>query len=132
MAVSGESVYVAFLLTRVEILKTLEVNHIEANILYWDCIDGKTGKVEQVAEGFHPMVKADSQGNVHLIWVNKQNDLMHKAKKEGVWQKENLLVKKIDSAPYINNIASEFDKDNYLHVVYPSDSNLNHVVLKVD
>jgi hypothetical protein len=132
MSVSGENVYVVFLLTEVEISKNLEVKYVEANIFYWDYIDGKTSKVRKVAEGFHPIVKADSRGNAHLIWVNRQNNLMHKVKKEGMWQKENLLINKVDSEPYADNIAAAFDRDDHLHVVYPSGGNLIHAVIKVD
>ncbi len=108
-----------------------EEYYIES-IFYWDYSQGKAGKTEKIADGFLPMVKADSLGNAHLLYVNHKANLMHKVKRNGIWQKDDVLVDRVDTKPYIENIAAAFDKGNNLHVVYPSDGKLIHAIIKVD
>ena len=125
----GDNVFVTFSWQK----RTIETDqYIESNILYWDYNQGNASEVEKIADGFLPIVKADSLGNVHLIYVNNEANLMHKVKRKGVWQQEDVLVDRVDTKPYIENIAVAFDKDNNLHVVYPSGGKLVHAKVKLD
>jgi len=108
------------------------VKYAESNIFYWDCVQDKVTKAEKIADGFNPVVRADSLGNVHLLYVNSKANLMHKVKRKGAWQQANVLVNRVDTKPYTDSIAAGFDKNNNLHVVYPSGDNLIHAVLKVN
>jgi len=129
----GDNVFVVFLWKKTMIqTKPGEVKYIESNIFYWDYNQGKAGKVEKVADGFLPKVKADSFGNAHLLYVNGRGNLIHRVKREGIWQNEDVLVGRVDVVPYIDDIAAAFDKHDNLHVVYPLGGNLVYVKMKLD
>ena len=115
--------------------RPIPVNDVKSTIFYWQYNAGVSGDVEEIADGFVPLVKVDSSGNVHIFWINKNASLVHKVKKKGVWGKDRILVDRVDlmsSVAYGKYIAAEFDNDDKLHVVYPSGGTLVHSVLKVD
>jgi hypothetical protein len=129
----GDNVFVVFLWKKTMIqTKPGEVKYIESNIFYWDCNQHKAGKVEKIADGFLPIVKADSFGNAHLLYINGRGNLVHRVKREGIWQDEDVLVGRVDVVPYIHDIAAAFDKHDNLHVVYPLGGNLVYVKMKLD
>jgi hypothetical protein len=105
---------------------------IKSDIFYWDYNQGKAGMPEIIADGYLPVVKADSLGNIHLLYVNDKANLMHKVKQKGIWQKENVLINKVDAKPGLNNIACVFDKNNNLHVIYVSNATLMLAKIKFD
>lgn len=129
----ADNVFVVFLWKKTMIqTKPGDVKYVESNIFYWDCNQGKAGKVEKIADGFLPKVKVDSLGNAHLLYVNGRGNLVHRVKQKGIWQKEGVLVGRVDVVPYIDNIAVAFDKHDNLHVVYPLGGNLVYVKMKLD
>jgi len=133
MDAMGDNAFVAFSWVKLSHHKNqIGEKYAESNIFYWDCIQGKTGKAEKIADGFNPVVKADSLGNVHLLYVNNKANLMHKIKRKGAWQQANVLVNRVTTKPWTDNIAATFDKDNNLHVVYQMSSTLVHSVFKVN
>ncbi|MDH4240746.1 MAG: hypothetical protein OEW48_14395, partial [Phycisphaerae bacterium] len=115
--------------------RPIPVNDIKSTIFYWQHNADVSGGVEEIADGYVPLVKVDSSGNVHIFWINKNASLVHKVKKKGVWGKDRILVDRVDlmsSVTYSNYIAAEFDRENNLHLVYPSGGTLVHSVLKVN
>ncbi|HTY86318.1 MAG TPA: hypothetical protein VMB80_02540 [Candidatus Acidoferrum sp.] len=135
MDAEGKDVFVAFVWAKFSHPANqsfTEEKHIESNILYWDCRQNQAGQVEKITGGFLPVVRADSLGDVHLFYVNTNANLMHKAKRNGVWQKEDVLVNRVEAKPYFGTIAAAFDKNDNLHVVYPLNGNLVYAVAKVD
>ena len=135
MDAAGDNVFVAFSWEKSYTTKIQKDEYHESSIFYWDYNQGKAGEVEKIADGFHPLVKADSLGNVHLLYINDKANLMHKVERKGIWQKEDVLVDRVDVKDgklFLTSFAAAFDKDNNLHVVYPSGGNLVHAVVKVN
>lgn len=130
-----EDVFVAFSWEKIYSMKIKGDIYKESSIFYWEYNQGKESKAEKIADGFHPVVKADSLGNVHLLYINDKANLMHKVKRKGVWQKEDVIVDKVhveDGKVFFTSFAAAFDKDNNLHVVYPSAGNLVYAKIKLD
>ncbi|MFC1737992.1 hypothetical protein ACFL1G_02960 [Planctomycetota bacterium] len=110
-------------------------NKFKSTVFYWQFSNGVSSDVEKIAEEFNPLVRVDAIGNVHLVWANRNGSLLHKAKRKGVWSEDKILVDNVDMTfriTYSKYIAAEFDKDNNLHVVYPSGGNLVHAKVKLD
>jgi len=132
----GNDVYVVFSWIQHRLQpRPIPVNDIKSTIFYWQCNAGVSGDVEEIADGFVPLVKVDSSGNAHIFWINKNASLVHKVKKKGVWGEDRILVDRVDlmsSVTYSKYIAAEFDRENNLHLVYPSGGTLVHSILKVD
>ncbi len=108
---------------------------ILSNIYYSQSVNGNFSNVENIGEGLVPLVRIDSVGNVHVIWVNNNGSLIHKLKKGNKWSNEEVVLNGIDNTPskmYGNYISAEFDKDNILNVIYPSNGNIVHAKIKFD
>jgi hypothetical protein len=117
---------------RLTIPKLKDVN---TPIFYWQYSNGVTGEVEKIADGFNPLVRVDSSGNVHIFWVDKNASFIHKAKLNGKWGESTVLVNNLDVDFGIitgGRVSAAFDKDKNLHVVYPSGGNLVHSVIRVN
>jgi hypothetical protein len=117
--------------------KSYKINMENTNSpIYYSQSNGKGfSNAEVIGQGILPQVKADSFGNVHVIWSNSNGDLVHKVKKDGKWSDEQILLNNsIDSdkvwersKPYkrwLSKMSAEFDKDNNLNVVFTSKGNL--------
>lgn len=135
----GNDVFVTFPWIREEGLTRRSApklnNKFISTVFYWQFSNGVASDVEKIAEEFNPLVRVDALGNVHLVWANRNGSLVHKAKRNGVWSADRILVDKVDMMfriTYSKYISAEFDKDNNLHVVYPSGGNLVHAVVKVN
>jgi len=112
--------------------------------IYYSQSDGKTfGNVEVIGQGILPLVRADSLGNVHVIWANSNGDLVHKAKKGDRWGNEQIVMDgRADAGEvwermrqgtwWLQNMCAEFDKDNNLNVVFTSKGKLTYAKIKVD
>jgi hypothetical protein len=112
-----------------------EGNIILSQIYYAQCGSGKFDGVEKIGEGFVPLVRVDSLGNVHVIWVNNNGALVHKVKKRGKWSNEEVFLDGVDNTSsklFGNYVCAEFDKDNILNVVFPSKGNFVHAKVKFD
>lgn len=113
----------------------IPIKDIKSTIFYWQYSNGIVDDVKRIADGFCPLVKVDSFGNVHVLWVNKNASLIHKAKQNGKWGEDTVLVKNLDVDHGITaggRISAEFDKENNLHIVYPSGGNLVHAKVKLN
>jgi len=111
------------------------INNIRPDVYYWQYSDNASGDIEKIGNGFSPLVMVDSIGNVHVLWGNSDGCLVHKVKKNGKWSDEKIILNNVDIYPRIivtRYIPAEFDKDNNLHVVYPSGGSLVHAVVKVN
>jgi len=111
------------------------INNIKPDVYYWQYSDNASGDIERIGNGLAPLVRVDSSGSVHVLWVNKNISLIHKAKRNGKWGKDTVLVKDLDVDYGIivgGRISAEFDKENNLHVVYPSGGNLVHAKVKLN
>lgn len=112
-----------------------EIKQITSNIYYFQYSDKTASKTAHIAKGFMPLVKVDSLGNVHVLWIDHEGNLFHKTKKDHGWTKEEVILNNVDIYPAIVStryICAEFDKDNNLHVVFPSDGDLIHAKVKLD
>jgi hypothetical protein len=132
----GNDVFVAFTWVRERLQpRPIPRDEIESSIFYWQHSDGTASDVEKIAEGFLPLLKVDSSGTVHLLRVDKRASLVHKAKRNGKWDKDRVLVKNLDmdnGTIFKKCVSAEFDKNNNLHVVYPLGGDLVHAVVKVN
>jgi hypothetical protein len=132
----GNNVFVAFSWVEERIKpRPTPLNNIKSTISYWQYSNGVASDIEKIGDGFAPLVKVDSSGNVHILWVDKNASLVHKAKRNGKWGKDAVLVNNLSVDEGVlagGYVSAEFDKGDNLHIVYPSGGILVHSVLKVD
>ncbi len=112
--------------------------------IYYSQSNGKGfGDVEIIGNGILPLVRADSVGNVHVIWANSDGALVHKAKKGDKWGDEQIILDSIidigevregmrQGRQVLKNKCAEFDKDNNLNVVFTSNGKLVLAKVRLD
>lgn len=108
---------------------------ILSQIYYSQSESGKFGDVEKVGEGLIPLARVDSLGNVHVVWVNNDGALVHRVKKGGKWNNEEVFLNGVDNSPsklFGKYICAEFDKDNNLNVVFLSNGQLVYAKIRVN
>ena len=108
-------------------------NPIQSDIYFWEYSGNSAGNVNKIAEGFCPLVRCDLLDNVHVIWIGKNRDMIHRVRKSGIWSQERIILNDVDDLS--GGIASraytaEFDKDGCLHIVYISGNKITRV--KID
>lgn len=132
----GNDVYVVFSWIQSRLQpRPIPVNDIKSTIFYWQYNADTACDVEKISDGFLPVVRVDSSGGVHTLWVDKNGSLVHKSKRNGKWSNETVLVNNLDLDYGVvakRYVSAEFDNDDNLHVVFPSGGTLVHSVLKVD
>jgi hypothetical protein len=106
--------------------------------IYYSQNNGKIfDNPEMIGQGILPLVKTDSLGNVYVIWSNSKGDIVYKAKKEGKWSDEQIILSNaIDSdkvwersgsyKTWLSRMSADFDKDNHLHIVFTSNGMLTY------
>jgi hypothetical protein len=125
--------------------KTRDASNIERNIIatkidtdspiYYSQDIGKGfGDAEIIGKGILPLVRADSIGNIHVIWVDSNDNVVHKVKKDGKWSNEQIILNGVDAEDvwegmrqgewFLQNMCAEFDKDNNLNLVFASNRKL--------
>jgi hypothetical protein len=117
------------------------IQDFKSDIYYWQGGYGSFGDVEKIASGFLPLVRVDFLGNVHVIWLSSDGGLVHKVKKNGGWSEEKIILNNVDIYQDITSgiypdityrkISAEFDKDNNLNVIFPTDGKLVHAKVKL-
>jgi hypothetical protein len=125
--------------------KSVEIKMENINTpIYYSQNDGTTfSKAEVIGEGILPVVRADSLGNVHVIWSNSNGDIVHKVKKNDKWCDEQIVLDRaIDVSEvwegmrqgewWLQNMCAEFDTDNNLNVVFTSKGNLVYAKIKLN
>jgi len=114
--------------------RPIPIKDIKSDIYYYQYSDNASGDIERIADGFMPLVRVNSLGNVHVLWVNSDGGLVYKVKKNGRWSEEKIILNNLNIYPNITRryISAEFDKDNNLNVIFPSNGNLVHAIVKVD
>lgn len=104
--------------------------------VYCSCGEGgKFGEAEKIGEGLVPLARFDSTGNAHVVWVNNNGALVHRAKKDGKWGEEETILNGVDNSPsklFGKYICAEFDKSNILNVVFLSNGNMVLEKIKFD
>ena len=112
--------------------------------IYYSQSDGKAfGKVEVIGRGILPLVKADSVGNAHVVWANSNGDIVHKAKKDGKWGDEQIVLDGVIDVDEVwegmyqgtsrfKKISAQFDRDNNLNVVFPSNGKLVYAKIRMN
>jgi hypothetical protein len=112
--------------------------------IYYSQSDGKAfGSTEIIGQGVFPLVKTDSVGNVHVLWTDSNGSLVHKAKKDGKWGDEQIVLDGVVDSDYVwkqmyqgtsrfKKISAEFDTDNNLNVVFTSKGKLTYAKIKFD
>jgi hypothetical protein len=108
---------------------------IRSNIYYVQSKNDKFGKAENIGQGLIPLVKVDSLGNVHVVWINKEGSIIHKVKKGNNWSNEEVILSGVDntrSKMFGNYLCAEFDRDNILNIVFPSNGNIVLAKVKFD
>lgn len=99
--------------------------------------------IEIIGEGILPLVRVDSVGTVHVLWSDSNGNLVHRTKKGDKWSDEQIAMDGVIDVGEVwesmrqgewllQNMCAEFDKDNNLHVVYPSGGNLVHAKVKLN
>jgi hypothetical protein len=115
--------------------KGFDIKEFESDIYYRECIKDRFGDIEKIAEGFSPIVRADLFGNVYVVWVNSEGDFFYKVRKDDRWSEAEIMLSDIGISPYVvygGHISVEFDKDNDLNIIYPSNDNLIYAKVKLD
>jgi hypothetical protein len=110
--------------------------------IYYSQSGGKTfSDAEVIGQGILPLVRADSVGNVHVIWADSNGNLVHKVKKDSKWGDEQIAMDgMIDTdkvweksdALWFKKMSAEFDKDKNLNVVFTSKGKLVLAKIKFD
>ena len=112
-----------------------DIKNFKPDVYYWQYSGDSFGEIEKIGNGFMPLVKVDSLGSVYVFWVDHDGNLFCKTKKDDKWGKDNFILTGIDILPgftYTKYICAEFDKDDNLHVVFPSNGSLVHAKVKLD
>jgi hypothetical protein len=55
-------------------------------------------------------------------------------RKDGRWSEAEIILSDVGICPYVvygRKISAEFDKDNNLHIIYPSNDNLIYAKVKL-
>lgn len=115
--------------------RPIPIKDINSTIFYWQYSNGIAIDAEKIGDGFLPLVRVDSSGSVHILWVDKNASLIHKVKRNGKWGNYSILVKNLEvdySVIVRGSVTAEFDSADNLHIVYPSGGTLVHSILKVD
>lgn len=115
---------------------TPTVKNVKSDIYYSQCNGGKFSEPEYIGDGLSPLVRLDSSGNAHVIWINKKDMLVHRAKKGNQWEEPQVISFGEETHPFKtyrgSKMCAEFDKDNNLNVVFLSDGNLVLAKIKFD
>lgn len=132
----GDDVFIAFSWRRRSQINTkgFDIKKFKSDIYYRESIRGRFGDIEKIAEGFSPIVRVDFLGNVHVVWVDSDGVFFHKMRKDAGWSRAEIILRDIDICPYIvyGDISAEFDKDNNLNIIYPSNENIIYTKVKFD
>ncbi|MCX5634491.1 MAG: hypothetical protein NTW55_01420 [Planctomycetota bacterium] len=122
---------------------SINMENIDSPI-YYSQRNGKTfGNAEVIGNGILPLVRADSLGNVHVIWTNSDGDIVHKVKKDDKWGDEQIVLDGVIDTDevwggqrqgewWLQNMSAEFDKDNNLNVVFTSKGKLVYAKIRFD
>jgi hypothetical protein len=118
--------YVFVVFSWVERRRNSNLKETKLDIYYSQLSNNTFGDVEKIGNGFSPLLRVDSIGNVHILWVNSDGDLIHKVKKNNRWSEERIILNNLDIYPNITKryISAEFDRDNNLNVIFPSNGTL--------
>jgi hypothetical protein len=121
--------------------KEFNIKDFISDIYYWQAGYGSFGDIEKIASGFLPLVRVDFFGNVHVIWLSSDGGLVHKVKRNGGWSEKKNILNNVDiyqditwgitATTTYRKISAEFDKDNNLNVIFPTDGNLVHAKVKL-
>jgi hypothetical protein len=134
----GDNVFIAFTWFaegRMVERKEFDIRNVKSNIYYVQLSEGRFGDIETIGEGFSPIVRADFSGNVYIIWVDSNGNFLHKARKNDGWSEAKVILSNVDIYPvasYLGYICAEFDKDNNLNIICPSNNNLIYAKIKLD
>jgi hypothetical protein len=129
------------------------LNDVNSSIYYWQCSDKSYSKAGKIAEGFCPLVRVDQFGIVHVFWIDRGGNIVQKVKKNGKWGDEEIVLNGFSTKPviytkgycsfeadkeqpeailYTKFFAAAFDKDNILHIVYPTAEGIVYTKLKLE
>jgi hypothetical protein len=98
---------------------------------------------EIIGNGILPLVRADSAGNIHVLWTNSEGTIVHKAKKGDKWGDEQPILDDVTDVEEVwedmhwdkrrlQNMCAQFDRDNNLNIIYSSENKLIYAKLKLD
>lgn len=144
----NDNIFIVFSWHGTRDLTDIERNKVKINVenintpIYYSQRNGKDfSNVEVIGNGILPLVKADSLGNVHVIWSNSDGDLVHKAIKDGKWGDEQMVLDGVIDVGevwegmrqgewWLQNMCAEFDKDNNLNIVFTSKGKLVYAKIR--
>lgn len=142
MAGKDDAAFVVFSLCKIppcprkfNYIDSIKQGVAESNIYYFQYENGSASSAVKIAEGFIPLVKLDSVGNVYVFWVDHHGNFIYKMKKDEKWSKKKMIFNGVDimySITEFDYISVEFDKQDNLHVVFPSNGNLVYAKVKLD
>jgi hypothetical protein len=129
------------------------IENIKSDIYFWQCSDKSYGKAEKITEGFCPLVRVDQFGIVHVFWLDRDENVVHKTKKDDKWSNEEIILSGVNAKSiiytkrcssirdknvlpgailYTKFFTAEFDKNNNLHAVYPTAEGIVYTKLKLE
>ncbi|MDD5064613.1 MAG: hypothetical protein PHQ35_07655 [Phycisphaerae bacterium] len=111
--------------------------------IYYSQNNGKGfGNAEIIGKGILPLARADSVGNIHVIWVDSNGNVVHKVKKDDKWSNEQFILNGVDAEDvwegmcqgewFLQNMYAEFDSDDNLNLVFTSNRKLVLAKVKLD
>ena len=120
-----------------------DIENTDSPIYYSQDNSKGFGDIEIIGKGILPLVRADSVGNVHVIWADSNGNIVHKAKKGDKWADEQIILNSaMDSEEVwegmrqdewlLQNMCAEFDNDNNLNLVFTSNGKLVYAKVKVN
>ena len=122
----------------------VNMENINSPIYYSQRSNGTAfSDTEIIGNGILPLVRVDSMGNVHVIWANSNGNIIHKVKKGDKWSNEQIILnggidtdkvweKHCPDKMWLKNMSAEFDKDNNLNVVFPSNGKLVYAKIRMN
>jgi hypothetical protein len=143
MTCKGDKVFVVLSLYKVPsprelpLIDYIKQNMVDSNIYYFQHDGQSTTDAVKIAEGFSPLVRLDSDGNVYVFRVDYKGRLIMKKKKKNEWSDDEIVLTKIDVLwSFVSErykcINIEFDDENNLHIVFPSNDNIVYAKIKLD
>jgi hypothetical protein len=137
MACKNDKVYIAFSFHKYPYRGAPQNNiqQIASDVYYFQHGNKAVGNAVKIADGFGPLAKLDSTGNVHIFWVDYNGNLVCKTKENDKWSEDSIILTGVDMLSKITFsrcVLVEFDSENNLHIVYPSNGDMVYAKIKPD
>jgi len=110
-----------------------DIQKITSDIYYFQCGNNSNVNAVKIANGFVPLVKLDSMGNVYVFWLDYNGNIVYKVKKDNRWSDERIILSNIMIPEILDHkyFSIEFDEENNLHAVFRTSEGIVYTKLKL-